>query len=1366
MQLMKPGSCPIQMIHLDHNYVRLNRPPTPSSSSGSSSSGPSHSTDVPPQPELRIPLPHPAQPSPLPTDRGGGSVTNNTPPPWSSPPIRHASPCSSSSHNDLLPNGPSQHHTYCYQPPSSSSEPSERIRVPSPPFLPSLRPPSTATGRKSVMDPLLAPPVPVVGVKRAPPPPSPVPLPLRPPSRGSPVPPTKPVSSSTSPVQPPVQPPSAPVPSTPSSRSTTSSSSSASSSSTTSSSTSAVSSPPSDASWDSDYVTRCICDMLHDDGFMIACDSCNVWQHVVCMDLQPEELKGKYYCEMCEPRAVDRERAVKLQLHHLKKLKDTEPATASSKRRRKRQSSSSRESSPSPIPRSNRKSASSTTSGPGRGHSSSSRRRKSGSMSSNSSSVAASKREAAAAKVNPLRKNGLTAASASVLSEVATGSSKRSKTLRSRQNSESSSVSRKLKVKSVENGPIVDEARGNPSMDDAADKKIVSENNSGAPKTFARSKLKGIKEQPSRSSPRRTLPSSASNGPSKLLDEEERKVENGTTSKVTEKERVRSGSASFTIRAGLTRVEHLSEYGGKTLVAASQIRDKETIVGVNGKHVLMELFEQERPPPEQTPYVVRYVCGDTSVCVDLENDLCDAKWIRRSCRPNAKVTHAFDKGNMKLLVTARMNIDRGVPITIAHDNPWDKTCACLLGESCGWPNREAVIVKEEKEEEKPPPTLAQSAANRRLNKKSVPEKRASSVDRTTSGKPLKGNPGNSIKTELKTELSDSNSGGSHSSRRRSSVSSSSSSSNATGAKSTTSASKDHFNPEEGASSSRNSSSSRSGSKKGSGANSKKSGASSSKKRNSSSNSSSTTNKATSSAVPDGMPTLNPAASGVGSPKSPPLIPPQSTSLLALAGFDERKLSREEKKIMAYERAFEQMERAQKRQSMAKQRRESGDPDRSSGEGCSSKKRQRSADDASSSAEGKGPKSKTKRRSSGIGRIRRKSKPGGRQSTPQPPESESMSAEEKDEAPVSHSRTSTALSRSRFDASCLDKRGVPSQYQRQPAHHGGPITRQNAQGEASKKRWLRQAAIESILKTSNRVRILYKFRSLPNISVDCTPFLAAPLHPLPAPDTSTNPGRGSSSSGVSMTPAAVSSVNHQQDATHTPLKKRRFMWDSSDEEPAASSAALTPPPKVLTAPPKFPSPPPSLPAPLPPQSTSNDIKEEEPPIEMTNGPPEPPGGTLPPSPAASVEEDGKTVPRLCPLLPTTQGPVMPGLSEVLASPSSQCETEDPCRRGQSRNGTFSSGGGGGGGGGTLGVKKISPGNNSESEGGTGVRDSSPGLSDVLMQEQVPVMRKNKSSNMASLWNTSKSSTGPAKRRDRNYIPPFAPGLSEVLSGHTD
>jgi hypothetical protein len=55
-----------------------------------------------------------------------------------------------------------------------------------------------------------------------------------------------------------------------------------------------------------DSITRCICDFLHDDGYMIQCDSCHVWQHVVCMGLDRNNIPDEYMCERCSPRPVDR----------------------------------------------------------------------------------------------------------------------------------------------------------------------------------------------------------------------------------------------------------------------------------------------------------------------------------------------------------------------------------------------------------------------------------------------------------------------------------------------------------------------------------------------------------------------------------------------------------------------------------------------------------------------------------------------------------------------------------------------------------------------------------------------------------------------------------------------------------------------------------------------------------------------------------------------------------------------------------------------------------------------------------------------------------------------------------------------------
>jgi histone-lysine N-methyltransferase MLL5 len=62
-----------------------------------------------------------------------------------------------------------------------------------------------------------------------------------------------------------------------------------------------------------DSITRCICDFEHDDGYMICCDKCSVWQHVDCMGVDRDNIPDNYLCEKCEPRRVDKPRAVQIQ---------------------------------------------------------------------------------------------------------------------------------------------------------------------------------------------------------------------------------------------------------------------------------------------------------------------------------------------------------------------------------------------------------------------------------------------------------------------------------------------------------------------------------------------------------------------------------------------------------------------------------------------------------------------------------------------------------------------------------------------------------------------------------------------------------------------------------------------------------------------------------------------------------------------------------------------------------------------------------------------------------------------------------------------------------------------------------------------
>ena len=64
---------------------------------------------------------------------------------------------------------------------------------------------------------------------------------------------------------------------------------------------------------DSRDITRCICGFEQDDGFMICCNKCAVWQHVACVNLDKSNLPNEYLCERCHPRELDIERARRIQ---------------------------------------------------------------------------------------------------------------------------------------------------------------------------------------------------------------------------------------------------------------------------------------------------------------------------------------------------------------------------------------------------------------------------------------------------------------------------------------------------------------------------------------------------------------------------------------------------------------------------------------------------------------------------------------------------------------------------------------------------------------------------------------------------------------------------------------------------------------------------------------------------------------------------------------------------------------------------------------------------------------------------------------------------------------------------------------------
>ncbi|XP_050411931.1 zinc finger protein 596 isoform X2 [Patella vulgata] len=66
-----------------------------------------------------------------------------------------------------------------------------------------------------------------------------------------------------------------------------------------------------------DNFIRCICEYKHEDGYMICCDLCCVWQHMNCMGIDRSDIPDVYYCEQCQIRPVDVQQAKLLQAENL-----------------------------------------------------------------------------------------------------------------------------------------------------------------------------------------------------------------------------------------------------------------------------------------------------------------------------------------------------------------------------------------------------------------------------------------------------------------------------------------------------------------------------------------------------------------------------------------------------------------------------------------------------------------------------------------------------------------------------------------------------------------------------------------------------------------------------------------------------------------------------------------------------------------------------------------------------------------------------------------------------------------------------------------------------------------------------------------
>ncbi|CAD5226431.1 unnamed protein product [Bursaphelenchus xylophilus] len=72
-----------------------------------------------------------------------------------------------------------------------------------------------------------------------------------------------------------------------------------------------------------DYITRCICELKHNDDYMVQCDQCKAWVHIDCFGGEKAvDVDNKFYCHKCDTKRVNplsSEEAKRLQQHKIAK---------------------------------------------------------------------------------------------------------------------------------------------------------------------------------------------------------------------------------------------------------------------------------------------------------------------------------------------------------------------------------------------------------------------------------------------------------------------------------------------------------------------------------------------------------------------------------------------------------------------------------------------------------------------------------------------------------------------------------------------------------------------------------------------------------------------------------------------------------------------------------------------------------------------------------------------------------------------------------------------------------------------------------------------------------------------------------------
>ncbi|XP_076266838.1 SET domain-containing protein upSET isoform X1 [Rhynchophorus ferrugineus] len=383
-----------------------------------------------------------------------------------------------------------------------------------------------------------------------------------------------------------------------------------------------------------DYVTRCICGFLHDDGYMVECDRCKVWQHVQCV-VKNRQIPDEYLCEVCDPsKPVDRQKARIAQQQWMRERQLLEPkirkeAKLKDALRQKDTGSDSESSDGEQPPRNN--------------------------------NVAIKNRALVGRKKAELVRGG------------GGGSSSR------RDSKDVAAVPRRPKRK---------------------ERKIVKRKTKLHSRQQAGTPAAAHSDDENQDSWSSHLPQ---------LRQWIEKYEEAVTNHYSPELRARISS----IRVNGAHVDSTVQYDAsvcrcrvhtqplteiKYLVSTAQLSPDTPVIELRGKYMLSTQhrhaggsFATRQHTQRPGPFLFFYKLqkDNTEVCVDTRTYGNSARFIRRSCRPNAELRHCIEKGVLHLYVVAIATVEKNSELTIKHEShdlaavgTTQIACACGRPDEC------------------------------------------------------------------------------------------------------------------------------------------------------------------------------------------------------------------------------------------------------------------------------------------------------------------------------------------------------------------------------------------------------------------------------------------------------------------------------------------------------------------------------------------------------------------------------------------------------------------------------------------------------------------------------------------------------------